>query len=105
MRLIFNQKDVQMDTKTTVLVDTIRFGESPRWHAGKLWFSDLFTQRVMNVDLQGHVQTVVQMEDVPSALGWTLDGELLIVSAMQRRLLRRENQDLVEVADLSSIVS
>lgn len=94
-----------MDTKTTVLVDTVRFGESPRWHEGKLWFSDLFTQRVMNIDLQGHVQTVVEMQDVPSALGWTLDGQMLIVSAMQRRLLRRENQDLVEAADLSTLVS
>ena len=40
-----------MERKTTVLVDTVRFPECPRWHEGKLWFSDFFARRVMSVDL------------------------------------------------------
>jgi sugar lactone lactonase YvrE len=93
-----------MEKKTTVLVDTLRFPESPRWHEGKLWVPDYFARRVMQVDLQGGVQTVVEFPDVPSALGWTPEGRLLVVSAMDRRLLRLEDDGLVEVADLSSLV-
>lgn len=94
-----------MDTKTTVLVDTLRFPECPRWHEGELWFSDLFAQRVMRVDLVGRVQTVVEVPDTPTGLGWTPDGRLLIVSATARRLLRLDDDGLVEVADLSGLVS
>jgi sugar lactone lactonase YvrE len=93
-----------MELKTTVLVDSLRFPECPRWHDGALWCSDFFVQRVVRVDLQGGVQTVVELPDVPSGLGWTPDGRLLIVSATHRRLLRLDD-GLVEVADLSSLVS
>lgn len=93
-----------METKTTVLVGNLRFPESPRWGEGKLWFSDIFTRRVMNVDLNGGVQTVVELPDAPSGLGWTPDGQLLLVSAQERRLLRLEDGRLVEVAALSDLV-
>jgi sugar lactone lactonase YvrE len=94
-----------MATKTTVLVDTVRFPECPRWHDGKLWFSDFFARRVMSVDLSGNVQMVAQLEDMPGGLGWTPEGRLLIVSAFARRLLQLEDGELVEVADLSALVN
>jgi sugar lactone lactonase YvrE len=31
----------------------ITFGESPRWHDGRLWFSDWGTQQIIAVDLEG----------------------------------------------------
>ena len=93
-----------METKTRVLVDNLRFPEEPRWHAGKLWFSDLFTQRVMTVDPEGRLETVVELPDTPSGLGFTPEGHLLIVSAAERRLLRMEEDALIEVADVSSLV-
>jgi sugar lactone lactonase YvrE len=94
-----------MDMKTTVLVDTVRFPECPRWHEGKLWCSDFFARRVMSVDLNGNVQMVAQLEDMPGGLGWTPQGSLLVVSAFARRLLRLEDSGLAEVADLSSLVN
>jgi len=94
-----------MEMKTTVLADNLKFLEGPRWREGRLWFSDMFAQRVMSVDLNGDLQTVVELEDVPSGLGWTPEGRLLVVSAMDRRLLRLEDEGLVEVADLSGLVS
>jgi sugar lactone lactonase YvrE len=93
-----------MVMKTAVLVDTLRFPESPRWHEGKLWCCDLFAQRIVHVDLRGQVETVVELEDTPTSLGWTLEGKLLVVSAFARRLLRQEGNELVKVADLSSLV-
>ena len=94
-----------MDMKTTVLVDTVRFPECPRWHEGKLWFSDFFARRVMSVDLGGNVQVVAELQDMPGGLCWTREGRLLVVSAFARRLLRLEEGGLVEVADLSAVVN
>jgi sugar lactone lactonase YvrE len=94
-----------MEMNTTVLVDTIRFPECPRWHEGKLWFFDFFARRVMSVDLGGNVQMVAELQDMPGGLGWSREGCLLVVSAFARRLLRLEEGGLVEVADLSSVVN
>src|SRR5258708_29925829 len=99
------EMNVEMETKTTVLVDTVRFPECPRWHDGKLWFSDFFARRVMSIDLNGNVQMVAQLEDMPGGLGWTPEGRLLVVSAFARRLLQLEDGELVEVADLSALVN
>jgi sugar lactone lactonase YvrE len=93
-----------MELKTTVLVDNLSFPESPRWDDGKLWFTDLFTNRVMHTDLSGNIHTVLELEDTPSGLAWTPQGQMLIVSAMERRLLRLEGDKLVEVADLAGLV-
>jgi sugar lactone lactonase YvrE len=94
-----------MERKTTVLVDTARFPECPRWHEGRLWFSDFFARRVMSVDLNGNVQTVARLEDMPGGLAWTPQGRLLVVSAFARRLFQLEGDGLVEIADLSAVVS
>ena len=40
-----------MVLETTVLLDGLGFPEGPRWHDGKLWFSDMRTNQVMTVDL------------------------------------------------------
>jgi sugar lactone lactonase YvrE len=90
--------------KTTVLADNVKFPEGPRWHDGKLWFSDYSTNQVMNADLKGNVQMVVQVPDFSTAVCWTPDGRLLVVASSTRRLLRLENDGLVEVADMSHLV-
>ncbi|MBW2582400.1 MAG: gluconolaconase, partial [Deltaproteobacteria bacterium] len=35
-----------MSLKTKVLLDGLSFPEGPRWHEGKLWFSDMQAGRV-----------------------------------------------------------
>jgi len=40
-----------------LLADGLHFGEGPRWHQGKLWFSDFFDHAVKTVDLTGTVET------------------------------------------------
>lgn len=89
-----------MVLETTPLVDGLVFPEDPRWHDGKLWFSDIHAQRVMTVDPAGHTDTVVEVPDWPSGLGWLPDGRLLIVSVTERRLLGWTPTGLTEVADL-----
>ena len=91
--------------ETTVLLDGLMFGEGPRWHQRKLWFSDIQARQVMTVDLEGKAETVVEVPGQPSGLGWLPDGRLLVVSMADRRLLRLDSEGLAEVADLSKLAS
>ena len=84
-----------------VLVDGLTFPEAPRWRDGKLWFSDFYSHRVLTVDPAGRLETVVEVPQRPSGLGWRPDGTLLIVSMLDRRLLRLDGTRLAVVAELS----
>jgi sugar lactone lactonase YvrE len=91
--------------KTEILLDGLGFPEGPRWRDGKLWFSDMGTCRVMTVDLEGTAETVVEVPEQPSGLGWLPDNRLLVVSMKDRRLLRLDPEGLVEIADLREFAS
>jgi sugar lactone lactonase YvrE len=84
-----------------VLIDNLTFAEGPRWHDGKLWFSDFYDYEVVTVDESGNRETIVRVPEQPSGLGWTPDNKLLIVSMRNQRLLRLEDNGLAEHADLS----
>jgi len=94
-----------MTLETKVLLEGLAFGESPRWHDGKLWFSDMFAHQVMTVDLEGKTEIIVEVPGRPSGLGWLPDGRLLVVSMTDKRLLRLDPDGLTEVADLSGLAS
>ncbi|HJN49133.1 MAG: SMP-30/gluconolactonase/LRE family protein [Pseudomonadales bacterium] len=94
-----------MSDRTTILLDGLRFGEGPRWHKGRLWFSDMHDCKVLALDLNGQVETIVTVPNQPSGLGWLPDDTLLIVSMADRRLLKNTPAGLEEVADLSSLAS
>ncbi|MGE0730080.1 MAG: SMP-30/gluconolactonase/LRE family protein [Acidimicrobiia bacterium] len=88
------------------LVDGLSFPEGPRWHDGRLWFSDFYTHRVLAADLDGNLETICEVPNQPSGLGWDPQGRLLIVSMLDRRLLRLEADGaLATVADLSGLVT
>jgi sugar lactone lactonase YvrE len=89
------------------LLTGIAFGESPRWHDDRLWFCDWGAQQVVAADLEGNSQVVVQVSfpSFPMCIDWLPDVRLLIVSAREGRLLRREpDGSLVPHADLSGLV-
>src|SRR5262245_45429069 len=88
---------------TTVLLDGLAFPEGPRWHDGRLWFSDQHDKRVVAMDPEGTAETIVDVPQQPSGLGWLPDGQMLVVSMLDRRLLRLEGGTLVEHADLSAL--
>jgi sugar lactone lactonase YvrE len=87
------------------LLKGLVFPEGPRWHDGKLWFSDMHAHQVRTVDLQGYAEDVAEVPGWPSGLGWLPDGRLLIVSMTDRKLLRVENGDLKIHADISQLAS
>lgn len=88
-----------------VLVGGLTFPEAPRWHDGRLWFSDFYSHRVLTVDLSGRLETVVEIPQRPSGLGWRPDGTLLVVSMLDRRLLRVDGGKAHVVADLSALAT
>ena len=90
-----------MNTETTVLVDGLFFPETPRWHEGKLWFSDMIGRKVYAVDTNGNLEEIVKVPKGPSGLGWLPDGRLLVVSIADRRLMRLDPDGLKEAADMS----
>jgi len=80
------------------------FTECPRWHDGRLYFSDFYTRRVFAVTLDGTIETIAEVPAQPSGLGFLPDGRMLIVSMRDRKIMRREfDASLVEHADLSGL--
>jgi sugar lactone lactonase YvrE len=89
-----------------LVVDGIDFGEGPRWHDDRLWYSDFHQRAIYAVDHTGNRTAVHEgLADRPSGLGWQPDGSLLVVAMTTRRVLREVDGALVEHADLSSIAT
>jgi sugar lactone lactonase YvrE len=89
---------------TNILLDDLAFPEGPRWHEDRLWFSDQHDKRVVAMTAAGAAETIAEVPQQPSGLGWLPDGRLLIVSMLDRTVLRREaDGSLVVHADLSAL--
>jgi sugar lactone lactonase YvrE len=92
------------DTKTLVgSTAGLKFTESPRWHAGKLWFLDIHDNRIKTVDLSGSVATVLELPFIPNGFGLTPEGTVVVGDAFQRLIYRRDGAALEQVADISGI--
>jgi sugar lactone lactonase YvrE len=86
------------------LMAGIVFGESPRWQDNRLWFSDWGAQELIAVDLEGNSEVIIRMPSFPFWIDILSDGRLLIVSASDRLLLRREpHGSLVTHTDLGRL--
>lgn len=88
-----------------VLLDRLAFPEGPRWHDGKLFFSDMHAHKVLSVDSNGKSETIAEVPNRPSGLGWLPDGRMLVVSMTDRKLLRLDRDGLKVHADLSSLAA
>jgi sugar lactone lactonase YvrE len=82
----------------------ISFGESPRWHEGRLWFADWAAEELIAVDLDGRSEVIAQVHSFPFCLDWLPDGTLLVVSSRERRVLRADaDGSFSPYADLSPL--
>lgn len=93
----------QTDTGEVLL--EVGFGEGLRWHNGELWFSDFLSRRVVSVDSDRKPRTRAYIPGQPSGLGWAPDGTLLVVSMIERRLLKVSQGKVRPVADLADVVA
>jgi sugar lactone lactonase YvrE len=73
-----------------VLVTGRGLVEAPRWHDGRLYFSDWTAGEVLATDADGHTEVVARVPSFPLCSAWLPDGRLLLVSSADGRLLRRE---------------
>ncbi|KAM9866809.1 6-deoxy-6-sulfogluconolactonase [Leucobacter aridicollis] len=91
----------------TTVVSGMSFTEGPRWRDGRLWFADFYTHAIYSVREDGtDLKTEVEVPEQPSGFGWLPDGRLLYVSALDRRVLRREPDGTTVVhADLSGVAA
>jgi sugar lactone lactonase YvrE len=90
--------------KIKILMTGLGFGESPRWHEGRLWFANWVANEVLAVDRNGVSEVVARMPSFPFSIDWLPDGRLLIISGSERLLMRMEpDGSLITHADLSSL--
>lgn len=93
-------------SQATLLLTGLQLVESPRWHDGQLWFSDWMAQELRTVDLAGKSEVVAHVPSFPFCFDWLPDGQLLIVSGREARLLRMKvDGSLVPHADLRAIAN
>ena len=76
--------------------------ESPRWHDGRLWFSDWTGGRIVAVDDAGATEVVVEHRSLPMCFDFLPDGRLVLVSNQEQRAATLEDDGtLAPYADLS----
>lgn len=89
-------------TSTSILRTGLHFGEGPRWHDDRLWYSDFYDHAVHAITLDGVDERIVEIVGQPSGLGWMPDGSMLVSSMTDHRVLRWDGTTLSEHADLSA---
>ena len=79
-------------TAPRVLREGIVFGESPRWHDGRLWFCDWGARQILAVapDGTGEVVLEVDFPSLPMCIDFLPDGRPLVVCSPRQQLLRLE---------------
>jgi sugar lactone lactonase YvrE len=78
--------------------------ESPRWHDGRLWFSDWTGGRIVAVDDTGATEVIVEHTSLPMCFDFLPDGRLVLVSNQERALLTLEDDgSLVPYADQTGL--
>tara|TARA_B100000780_G_scaffold52745_1_gene32702 strand:+ start:919 stop:1833 length:915 start_codon:yes stop_codon:yes gene_type:complete len=92
-----------MHTTLKLLVEDIYFSEGPRWHNNKFWFSDFYQHAVFSLDESGTLEKVVDIPNQPSGLGWLPNGDMLIVSMHDQKVMRFSDGVLSLHSDLSHL--
>lgn len=101
-----NNGEIMANKQLKVLADGFVFLEGPRWHDGRLWFSDMWGHAIYNITEDGEVSRVAEISNRPSGLNFLPDGRLVAVSMADRKLLAVDTQSgaLSDYADLSPLV-
>jgi sugar lactone lactonase YvrE len=91
-------------------MDVLRSGlglvESPRWHDGRLWFSDWTAGEIIAIDDTGASELIVHHASLPLCFDFLPDGTAVLVSNERLALLTRSaNGTLDTYANLASLTT
>lgn len=87
------------------IVTGLAFPESPRWHDGRLWVSDMAAREISTFTSAGERVTATPTPFRPSGLGWLPDDSLLVVAMHERAVMRFDGNEFVLHADLTDVLS
>ena len=91
--------------QASTLASDFVFLEGLRWKDGRLWMSDMWGNACYDLDLKGRSNKICSVPQRPSGLGFLPDGTMVVVSMVDRRLLRLVDGTLTEYADLSAVAT
>jgi sugar lactone lactonase YvrE len=84
-----------------VIREGLSFGEGPRWHDGRLWYSDFYRHGVFSMRADGSDERLeLAVPGQPSGLGWLPDGDLIVAVGTERQLLRVRHGVATALCDL-----
>src|SRR5262249_1668928 len=78
-------------TEEHLLVGGLGFPEEPRWHAGALWFIDIWRKAVIGADETGAQIGRYELGFRPGGIGWLPDGELVVADLEHDRVMAIEH--------------
>ncbi len=85
-------------------IDGFVYGEGPRWHSDRLWFTDGPAGRVYSVGETGDLAVAAEVEHA-SGLGWLPDGTLVVSALFAPKIYHVDAQGKVaatfDVSDLA----
>ena len=91
-----------MANELRTVADGLGFVEGPRWRDGRLWYSDFSSRSVNSVDESGEVRRHAYVAGQPSGLGFSPDGDLLVVSVHESLILCIDDEGTTVVADVGA---
>jgi sugar lactone lactonase YvrE len=89
----------------TLVSDQLVYAESPRWHQGRLYVSDVHDYRIKSIELSGEVTTIAKAPGRPAGIGFLPSGDLLVATALDHRISILADGALEPLADLSAITT
>lgn len=86
-----------------LLIDDFAFLEGPRWWGDHLWVSDITDRKLYRITHEGEREIVCHAPHRPSGIGFLPDGSTVVVSMIDRKVMRFVNGEWLLHADLSSV--
>lgn len=88
------------------LADGFYFGESPRYHNGILYFSDMTGRKIHTVNPDsGEKNVLLEVENQPNGLCFAADGSLIYSSMFDAKLHRLKDGKSTLYADMSGTMT
>jgi sugar lactone lactonase YvrE len=99
-----SRQETHRTAETGIAVDGLHFPECLRWHQERLFFSDMYGDRVHSLDPEtGELRTITEVFH-PGGIGWLPDGRMLVVASEDRLILEIGESGNRIYANLADVV-